>query len=422
VGEVFLAGSALATGCLLVGTRLSPVPSLRAGVRPVTVVVLAAPLIVLAVAVPPHGSHDLWSYAMYGRMVSHYHASPYLHVPSEYPGDPIRHLVTWTHTRSVYGPLFTALSAGVMAVAGGSTLLARLAFQGSAALALIAVVGMLWRLGSAPLGLALLVLNPVVLVGIVNGGHNDLLVGGLALAAVYRLQQQRPVVAGALLASAGLIKASALLAAAAAVVWAWQRWERKAVLAMAATIAGAVAVAYAFAGGLTAVAPLTSATARLSHASAWELVSGVAPRLVASSAPFLVIAGVVVVIARRWRIDPSPSLVMGAALLAYLLSAPYVLPWYLGWALPLLAVQWSSVLARVAFLYSALLFVAYSYGSAHGLLGFPLRWSGLGTQLFEVAAIVLLALWSGRGPRLSHPSATMGSWETTALRSFSSPS
>ena len=195
--------------------RVAPlVPSIRSGVRPATVVLLAAPLLGLAVAVPPHGSHDLWSYAMYGRMVSHYHASPYRHIPAEYAGDPMRHLVTWTHTKSVYGPVFTAVSAVLMTVAGGSTLLARLAFQGTAALALVAIVGMLWRREVSPVALALLVLNPVVVIGIVNGGHNDLLVGGLALAAVYRLQQQRPVVAGALLASAGLIKVSALLAAA----------------------------------------------------------------------------------------------------------------------------------------------------------------------------------------------------------------
>jgi hypothetical protein len=393
------------------------VPSMRSGVRRTTVVVLAAPLLVLAVALPPHGSHDVWSYAIYGRMVAHYHASPYRHIPAEYPFDPLRHLVSWTHTKSVYGPVFTALSAVLMAAAGASTLLARLAFQGTAALALVAIVAMLWRREVSPVAMALLVLNPVVVIGIVNGGHNDLLVGGLALAAVHRLQQQRPVLAGALLAGAGLVKVSALLAGAAALVWAWRHWERRAVLAMAATMTAMVVAAYAAVGGLVAVAPLTTAASRWSHASVWQLVSRVAPRVAVSSLPFLVIAAVVLAVGRRWQVDPSPSLVMGAALLAYLLAAPYVMPWYVGWALPLLAVQWDSVLSRVAFLYASLLFVAYSYGSARGLLGFPLRWSGLGTQLFEIGAIVLLTLWSRRGPSLSHPSATMGRWKTTALPS-----
>src|ERR671938_377175 len=36
-------------------------------------------LLVMAVVVPPLQSRDLWSYAMYGRMVVHYRASPYDH-------------------------------------------------------------------------------------------------------------------------------------------------------------------------------------------------------------------------------------------------------------------------------------------------------------------------------------------------------
>ena len=35
----------------------------------------------------------------------------------------------WRHTRSVYGPLFTALSTGVVWVSGGSVLVGRLLFQ-----------------------------------------------------------------------------------------------------------------------------------------------------------------------------------------------------------------------------------------------------------------------------------------------------
>lgn len=434
VGEAFLAGSALATAALLVGTRLHPVtslallivasaavgavalvPALRVGVRPLTVAVLAAPVLVLAVALPPRGSHDIWSYAMYGRMVARYHASPYRHIPSEYAHDPIFRLVGWRHTRSVYGPLFTALSAAFMAIAGASAVLARVAFQGVAAVSLVAIALMLRRRGTSPAALALLVVNPVVVIGMVNGGHNDLLVGALILAAVFRLQERRPVAAGAMLATAGLIKASVLLAAAAAVVWAWRRWERRAVVAMAATIGVSVLVAYALAGGMAAVAPLREAANRWSHASIWSLGSHWLPKLAVSGLSTVVIGVVVLAIGRRWHLDASPSLVIGAFLLAYLLAAPYVMPWYLGWALPLLLLRPQSVLSRVAFVYAALLFVSYNVGSADGLLGFPLRWSSLETQVFAIAAIVVLALWRPRSLSLSHPSVTMAGWTTTAL-------
>jgi len=73
----------------------------------------------------------------YGRIVSAHHASPYLHSPAKYPNDPAFHRMDliWQKTRSVYGPAFTAVSAGATAVVGASSLGARLFFQGLAAVA-----------------------------------------------------------------------------------------------------------------------------------------------------------------------------------------------------------------------------------------------------------------------------------------------
>src|SRR5438045_2959766 len=51
------------------------------------VVGCSAGLMVLAVAVPPTESHDVWAYSWYGRVVAHYHASPYSHPPARYQHD-----------------------------------------------------------------------------------------------------------------------------------------------------------------------------------------------------------------------------------------------------------------------------------------------------------------------------------------------
>src|SRR5439155_854787 len=45
-------------------------------------------LIAIAVLVPPRESADVWSYAMYGRMVDHFHANPYRVSPLIFSGDP----------------------------------------------------------------------------------------------------------------------------------------------------------------------------------------------------------------------------------------------------------------------------------------------------------------------------------------------
>src|ERR1041384_7655942 len=76
-------------------------------------VIACAALIAFAVAMPPRSSRDLWAYAMYGRIVSAHHASPYTHLPLAYPHDAYlaRMHPAFRNTRSVYGPAFTAVSA-----------------------------------------------------------------------------------------------------------------------------------------------------------------------------------------------------------------------------------------------------------------------------------------------------------------------
>src|SRR5947209_5436719 len=101
------------------------------------VLALGGGLLVLAVVRPPMHSHDVWSYVMYGRTVSHHHASPYVHAPAAYPTDAFLARVDplWRNTKSVYGPLFTAW-AGLLTFLGGSVaVLQRLGFQLTAAAA-----------------------------------------------------------------------------------------------------------------------------------------------------------------------------------------------------------------------------------------------------------------------------------------------
>src|SRR5207253_8039945 len=111
------------------------------------VAVLVAPLLALAVAVPPRTSHDLWAYAMYGRVVTAHHANPYLQAPDRFPHDPVLQRVDrgWRATPSAYGPGFTALSAAVALVVRDRALPTRLAYQGLAALAIASMIVALAR-------------------------------------------------------------------------------------------------------------------------------------------------------------------------------------------------------------------------------------------------------------------------------------
>jgi hypothetical protein len=165
----------------------------------------------IAIAVPPRGSHDLWSYVMYGRTIAVHHASPYLHAPNAYPRDPFLHLVGsgWKGTKSIYGPLFAGVSAALTKVAGGSVLRARLAFQGLALLGVVAVLATLWIDTRSVRTIAFVGLHPAVVTAIVNGGHNDGLVGLAVLIGAVLVGRRRFTAAGIAVGLGMLVKVSA---------------------------------------------------------------------------------------------------------------------------------------------------------------------------------------------------------------------
>lgn len=323
------------------------------------VLVGSAVLLALAVAAPPQGSRDVWSYATCGRIVAHYHHRPYRRAADDFPDDPIARLVSpaWRHAPSVYGPAFVALAAAGSWIAGSSPTANRLFFQGLDAAAILGVLALLARRGAAAGALAFVGLNPVVVTVVVNGGHNDALVGAALLAGVL-LAARRPWIAGLVLGLAALIKIVALLALAAVAVWLWRAHSRRAAAAVAAAGGVAVVVGYALAGGLSALRPVVADRGFHSRASIWTAVRGLGPTL---RSPTLIEASLalalVVVIGGRSR-HPLP-VATGAALAAYLVAAPYVLPWYGAWALPVLALAWKSRLAAVICAYECALAVAF---------------------------------------------------------------
>ncbi|MFN2608940.1 MAG: hypothetical protein ABR511_13800 [Acidimicrobiales bacterium] len=361
-------------------------------------------LLVLAVVVPPTESADVWSYAMYGRMVATYHVSPYRHLPAEYRTDPIGRRVPafWVTSRSVYGPAFTAVSAAGMAVAGTSPLAARLFFQGLAALAVAVALVVVDRRSRDPVAVALLGVNPVVVVGVVNGAHNDALVGLAVLGGALLVAARRPVWAGAALAAGALVKVAALLPLGGLVAWVWWHHGRRPAAVLAAT-AGAVGLAgLGLGGGTSVVSALGDASARVNGGSVWAAplrwLAGTGTATAATDGRALawvgtaLAVGLLAVLARRRPEAEGPVLVAGAAVVAYLLVGTYVLPWYLAWGLPVLALAWRWRVGWLALLQAAVLELGTARPATSALPEPLVRHGALShlqTDIYQVAAPLL---------------------------------
>ena len=328
------------------------------------------------VALPPAGSKDVASYAFYGRIVTEYAENPYVSVPDDHPDDPWYPDVStrWRRTPSVYGPGFSALSAGITWVAGENRTLVRVLFQGLAGLALVAAALLVARATGDAAATAFVALNPVLLVSVVNGAHNDSLVGAALLGACLAARRRRWVMVGALLALGAGVKVAAVLALPALAMWAWQRAGRGAATTVLATAGGLLAVGHLAFGPVAVARALAEAGGQHSRSSVWRLAFAAGPdRLVGAAA---IVTSIVVgaLLVRRHLHDHRPELVVAAALIGYLLLGSYVLPWYHAWVLLPAALAWPSRLALGSAVASAVLLVGYTWLPAdHGPVAAVLR-------------------------------------------------
>ena len=361
-------------------------------------VLAAAALSVL----PPIGSADPLSYAAYGRMVTTGH-DPWTTSPAHLAArDPVEKAVEvpWQNTPSVYGPIATAEQAAASKIAGTDVALTVLLLDLVGTAVFLGAGLLLQRMvhddGSRRRAALLWIANPLLWLQLVAGAHLDVLAAGAALAAVAVAARSR-LAAGALAGVAASIKAPAGLVWIA-LVWSARR-SRRAVIELTVGAAVVVAIGYAFAG-VGALRQLNRASHLVSLATPWRPVAdltdsalgtGASRHLIGALALVLFIA---VVIALR-RINPdirdgSPAALALALSLAYVLSAPYALPWYdaVPWVLiPLIA---ASRLDALLIAQTGVLSLAYLPGRAAFQLHGAMHTVAFGMR--EVVSPILLIL------------------------------
>ncbi|MFE3143442.1 polyprenol phosphomannose-dependent alpha 1,6 mannosyltransferase MptB [Streptomyces scopuliridis] len=184
----------------------------------VTLVWWATPL---ALA-PPLYSADVYSYIAQGAMVLEghdvYSAGPSVLDPAGLGGDAAASVGGhWTDSPAPYGPFFLILARGVTWATGGTIVPAVLGMRLIAVGALVLIVWALRHLarerGTSESGaLWLGALNPLLLMHVVGGMHNDGLMIGLMLAGVVLAMRGSWIVGGALVGLAMMVKSPAAMA------------------------------------------------------------------------------------------------------------------------------------------------------------------------------------------------------------------
>ena len=318
------------------------------GVSPRAAMAAVVAVHVVFLLAPPLLSQDVFSYIAYARLGAEHDLNPYEHAPDAVPGDAVYPYAGSKTATSAYGPLFTLVT---YPLAGLGVPTAFWILKVLAALASLALVAVVWRtaerLRRDPVAPALFVgMNPLTLVHVVGGAHNEAYVVLLTMVGVLAWVAGRGAAAGAASTLAAGIKASAGLV----VPFLMAAGPARRVVAGAAGAVLAIVVA-AYAGfGADALDALGLLSDNQERSSRWsfpyktaQLLGAVLPgdrldyRDAVRAAYAVAFAAVALwLLVRTWR-GADPIRMAGWATLALLVASAWLVPWYALWLLPLAA-------------------------------------------------------------------------------------
>jgi alpha-1,6-mannosyltransferase len=317
------------------------------------------PLLVVA----PLFSRDLYSYIAQGEMMSH-HINPYQLGTGDLGTAPILNYADrlWWHVTSPYGPAFLVAAGWIVELARHDPLASLVGMR------LLAVAGTVMFAWAIPIiarsfgrdgGVAftLAALNPLILLHLVGGGHNDALMVGLLALGYAAARRGHPVV-GIVACSLGAVVKVPAIVGVIYIGWEWlgegrTTRERLRPLVSAGLIAVATMGAVSTAAGLgwgwisglsnpdTIRSWLDPATAvGLLGAKTLSFIglgdhSHLLLTLTRGSAMLLAIGISLRLLVRSDRVGPLAAI--GWTLVAFAVLGPVVQPWYLTWGFVFLA-------------------------------------------------------------------------------------
>lgn len=348
----------------------------------------------------PVFSRDTYSYLAQGALLRD-GLDPYAVAPVDNP-NPLLDNVSpiWTITTAPYGPAFIMVAKLVTMLVGNhviaGTMLLRLCMLPGLALLIWAAPRVARHFAAdGPTALWICVLNPLVIIHLMGGVHNEMLMVGLMMAGIALAFERHHLSGIALVAVAVAVKATAAIALPF-LVWVWMRHlhDRRGYRPLRAFATAGVTSVLIFVtvfavlsglagvglGWLTALAgsvkiinwlTIPTATANLVHAiCGWFIpVSFYAVLHVTRAAGIVIIAVALPLLWWRFRHDDREALTgIAWAMLVVVLFVPAALPWYYTWPLAVVSSLAQSRLAIAAIAgFSTWIMVIFKPDGAHGM-------------------------------------------------------
>ncbi len=153
----------------------------------------------------PALSHDLFNYIFDGRIVTYYHANPYIHRALDFPADPMLRFMHWVHRTYPYGPTYLLISLIPSALGSGVFSLTFFLFKGMHVMLFIITGWVLLQLDRK--AALILITSPLIIIeGLINT-HNDFVALAFGIFGLYLINNHKQWSTGAIMfLISGLIK------------------------------------------------------------------------------------------------------------------------------------------------------------------------------------------------------------------------
>jgi len=352
----------------------------------------------------PLFSRDTYSYLAQGALLRD-GFDPYAVGPIDNPNALLDNVSPiWTITTAPYGPAFIMIAKLITMLVGNhvivGTMLLRLCMLPGFVLLIWATPRIARHIGAnVPIALWICALNPLVIIHLMGGVHNEMLMVGLMAAGIALTLNSRHIAGIALIAVGVAVKATAGIALPF-MVWVWMRHlcERRgyrplrafaaaaatSVLIFVAVFAVLSGVAGVGLGWLTALAgsvkiinwlSIPTAAANLIHAIAglFFSVSFYAVLQVTRAVGIAIVGVALPLLWWRFRHDDRQAITgIAWAMLVVVLFAPAALPWYYSWPLAVVAplAQSRRAVAAIA-AFSTWIMVIFKPDGGHGMYSWP---------------------------------------------------
>jgi alpha-1,6-mannosyltransferase len=348
----------------------------------------------------PLFSRDTYSYLAQGALLRD-GFDPYAVGPIDNPNALLDNVSPiWTITTAPYGPAFIMIAKLITMLVGNhvivGTMLLRLCMLPGLALLIWATPRIARHIGAnVPIALWICALNPLVIIHLMGGVHNEMLMVGLMAAGIALTFGERHIAGIALIAVGVAVKATAGIALPF-MVWVWMRhlcarrgYRPLRAFAAAAGISVVIfvavfavlsAVAGVGLGWLTALAgsvkiinwlSVPTAAANVIHGigGLFFPISFYAVLQVTRLVGIAIVAVALPLLWWRFRHDDRQALTgIAWAMLVVVLFAPAALPWYYSWPLAVIAplAQSRRAVAAIA-AFSTWIMVIFKPDGAHGM-------------------------------------------------------